>query len=94
MTEYLSHAADILQQERKDRQARALIRKHLACTLRRLRVEQGISQQAAAEFLQVSRGMYLFYETGKVLPDVISLLHLASLFQVSVEDFIPKNLEL
>ena len=94
MTESPSPMAGIIREKQKDRQNRALIRKHLAHTLRQLRAEQGVSQQAAAEFLQVSRCVYVFYETGKVLPDVTVLLRLTSLFQVPLETFLPENLAL
>ena len=53
------------------------------------RAEQNVSQQEAADFLKISRSTYVYYETGRIIPDIAKLCQLSSLFQVSVLEFFP-----
>lgn len=57
----------------------------LCVRLRELRQEKKLSQADVAEFLQISRQAYNFYETGKREPDNETLQKLASFFNVSTD---------
>ncbi len=58
-------------------------------TLRRLRKEKiGYTQQQVADYLQISRSTYTYYETGKTEPDLENIKKLAKLFGVSVEELL------
>lgn len=58
----------------------------LADNLRFLRDKFGLTQEALAEMLNVSRQAYSNYELGKRSPDLDTLLYLTRLYQVSLED--------
>ena len=53
--------------------------------LYRLRTEQGISQEALARKLGVSRQAISRWELGKVIPDTANVLAVSRLFQVSTD---------
>ena len=89
MKEQHSAPTGLTAEEQKAAQLKALIRRHLTLTLRRLRAEQNVSQQEAADFLKISRSTYVYYETGRIIPDIAKLCQLSSLFQVSVLEFFP-----
>ena len=58
-------------------------------TLKRLRKEKiGYTQQQVADYLQVSRSTYTYYETGKTEPDLENIKKLAALFHVSLEELL------
>lgn len=58
-------------------------------TLRQLRKEKiGYTQQQVADYLQISRSTYTYYETGKTEPDLENIKKLAKLFGVSVEELL------
>ena len=82
MKEQHSAPTGLTAEEQKDAQLKALIRRHLTLTLRRLRAE-------AADFPKISRSTYVYYETGRIIPDIAKLCQLSSLFQVSVLEFFP-----
>lgn len=56
----------------------------VAMNLQRIRTEAGVSQQAAAAHLGISRQAYSHYEVGRRKPDYETLLKLADFFGVSV----------
>lgn len=66
--------------------------KRLALVLRHLRKTAGYSQEELAEKLGVSRTSYLYYEAGKIQPDLLAVRGMAELYQVPAEVFLyPEN---
>jgi len=61
---------------------------YLCKKLRDLREKCGYTQQQIANALNIDRSTYSYYETGKTSPDIPSLLVLASVFSVSIEDLL------
>lgn len=56
----------------------------VAANLQQIRTKAGVSQQAAADCLGISRQAYSHYEVGRRKPDYETLLKLANFFGVSV----------
>ena len=65
----------------------------LANNLRYLRKQQNMTQADLSEILNISRQAYSNYETSKRTPDLDSLLLLAKLYHVSLDDLVLKNLK-
>ena len=61
--------------------------------LRQLREQRGFTQQKVAEFLNIERSTYSYYELGKTRPDIETLKKLSRLFEVSI-DYIADNVKL
>ena len=59
----------------------------LAQWLRELRVRVGYSQQDVASILNMSRSTYTYYETGRTVPDPMTLHRIARIFNVPIEVF-------
>jgi transcriptional regulator with XRE-family HTH domain len=57
---------------------------NLARLLRTLRKRSGLSQADVAQRLGITRSAYSYYESGKVLPNLVSIRKLAEVFQVPV----------
>ena len=57
-------------------------------SIKKLREEKGMTQDALAERLNVTRQAVSNWETGKTQPDIETLTHLAEIFNVSVERII------
>ena len=55
-----------------------------------LRQERGLTQQQVADALGISRSAYAYYEIGKTRPSLESLVHIARMYDVSV-DFLLGN---
>lgn len=53
--------------------------------IKKLRKEKGLSQQAIANYLQITRQAYSNYEMGKREPDYETLLKLSEFFDVTVD---------
>ena len=53
--------------------------------LRMLRLNNKLTQRQVAEFLEVDRSTYTYYETGKIKPDTKTLTKLCCIFNVSLE---------
>lgn len=60
----------------------------VADNLRRYRREAGRTQREAAECLNISKGAYLHYESGRRVPKLEYLLELAKFYGVGVEKLI------
>lgn len=56
-----------------------------------LRKKNGISQEALADQLGVSRQAVSKWETGQTLPDTEKLIRLADLYQVSLDELLKKD---
>ena len=53
--------------------------------LRILREKEGLTQKQVANYLQLSRSTYTYYELGKRQPSLQTLSRLAELFHVSTD---------
>ena len=53
--------------------------------LKALRKEKGVSQQAVADYLGITRQAYSNYENGNRVPDYETLLKLAEYFETTVD---------
>lgn len=56
--------------------------------LRALREKCGYTQQHLANVLNIDRSTYSYYESGKTTPDISSLVVLANVFSVSLEELL------
>ncbi len=54
--------------------------------LRTLRLERGLQQKAVAASLHISPSTYSNYENGIYLPNMETLILLADLFQISLDE--------
>lgn len=57
----------------------------LADSLKRFRQESGITQQQVADALNIHKQAWQRYESGKVVPAVTLIIHLADFFNVSID---------
>ena len=64
----------------------------LADNLRMLRQKEGYSQEAVAEIIDVSRQAVAKWEMGESLPDLPNTVKLATLFKVSLDEFVLKSM--
>lgn len=53
--------------------------------LKILRTEKNLRQEDIAEFLNISRQAYGYWEAGERNPDIISLIKLADYYNVSID---------
>ena len=65
----------------------------LAKNLRFKRKQQNLTQENISEKMNISRQAYSNYENGKRVPDLDSLVFLADLFRISLDDLVHQNLE-
>ena len=56
--------------------------------LKKLRGQNGLTQQQVADCLHMDRSTYAYYESGHTKPSVDTLVKLARLFQVSLYEFL------
>lgn len=66
----------------------------LGAQIRRYRAELGLSQEALAERVFVTRQTVSNWETGKNYPDIHSLLLLGALFEVSLDELVKGDIEI
>lgn len=64
----------------------------LARNLKYLRIAYGLTQDDLGAFLSISRQAYSNYENLKRSPDLDSLIRLASLYRLSLDDLVNKEL--
>ena len=57
----------------------------LADSFKRFREERGITQQQVADALNIHKQAWQRYESGKVVPAVTLIIHLADCFNVSTD---------
>ena len=60
----------------------------LAEQLRKIRLAAGFTQQNIADALKINRATYTYYETGKTLPDIVTIQKLAVLYQIDIQDLL------
>lgn len=56
--------------------------------LRYYREKCGYTQQYVADLLNIERSTYTYYETGKTMPDIRTLMTIAKIFGVSYTDLL------
>lgn len=56
--------------------------------LRYYREKCGYTQQNVADLLSIERSTYTYYETGKTMPDIRTLMMIAKIFGVSYTDLL------
>lgn len=57
------------------------------------RQNSGLTQKQVADALHIERTTYTYYETGKTLPNVITLKKLSKLYNVPVDYLMPSEVE-
>jgi DNA-binding XRE family transcriptional regulator len=67
---------------------------NLGKQIKELRARDGLSQEALAERIYVSRQTISNWETGKSYPDVHNLLTLSVLFNVSLDELVKGDIEM
>lgn len=60
----------------------------LAKTLKKLRENCGLTQQQVADAINLERSTYAYYETGKTIPSIDTIVQLAKIFNVSYSDIL------
>ena len=56
--------------------------------LKDARANTGLTQEQVAEKIMVSRQTISNWETGKSLPDIISIMNLSDLYQISIDELL------
>ena len=64
------------------------IKEPIHVKLRKLRKEQGLSQNEVAEYLNLSRQAISQWETGKVYPDIENVVLLCDLYNISSDELL------
>ena len=59
--------------------------------LKNARVQAGLTQEQVAEKVMVSRQTISNWENGKSLPDIVSIIKLSDLFQISIDDLLKSD---
>ncbi|MBR1779062.1 MAG: helix-turn-helix domain-containing protein [Clostridia bacterium] len=63
----------------------------LALTLKRLRENCGYTQWQVADALNIDRSTYAYYETGKTVPNINTIIKLSKIFNVSYTDILEQE---
>lgn len=66
-------------------------KKDLAENIRNIRSSLGLTQEAVANYLNLHRTTFAYYEIGKTIPTIFTLLDLADFLNVPVEKFYIKG---
>lgn len=56
--------------------------------LKRLRAENNLTQKQIAEILKIDRSTYAYYETGRTIPDIYTLIVISRIYNISPEDIL------
>ncbi len=65
-----------------------MIDKNLCRRLKRLRKASGMTQDQVAQLLNLTRSAYTYYETGKTLPSIRSVIILAQAYGVTTDEIL------
>jgi transcriptional regulator with XRE-family HTH domain len=65
---------------------------HYVALLKKMRKENGLTQQQVADFLHLDRSTYAYYESGRTKINIDILIRLSKFFQVSLGDLVGENL--
>lgn len=61
--------------------------------LRYLRESYELKQKQLADFLNIERSTYSYYESGKIMPDISSIAKLSDFYLVSCDYLIKNNIK-
>ena len=59
--------------------------------LKNARENAGLTQEQVAEKIMVTRQTISNWETGKSLPDIISIMNLSGLYQISIDELLKED---
>lgn len=65
----------------------------IACNLKRLRQENNMSQEVLARKLHTTRQTISSYETERSLPDIFTLIKLADIFEITLDELVGRNMK-
>ena len=68
------------------------LKRQLAANLKWLRSVDSIPQRVLADYLNIDRSTYCYYETEKTLPAVVTLKQIADFYNLTVDDLLSKDL--
>ncbi len=72
-----------------------MVDKNLCKRLKKLRIKHNKTQQQIADLLNLTRSAYSYYETGRILPSIQSVIALAKFYQVTTDEILlPKKRKL
>jgi len=60
--------------------------------LRALRIKNKFRQRHIAEILKIDRSTYAYYETGRTVPNILTLKILADFYEVSLDGLLNPDL--
>ena len=63
----------------------------IGCKLKRARNEKGLTQEQAAELLNVSRQTISNWENNKSYPDIISVIRMSDIYAVSLDHLLKEE---
>ena len=63
----------------------------IGCKLKQARNEKGLTQEQAAELLNVSRQTISNWENNKSYPDIISVINMSDIYAVSLDHFLKEE---
>lgn len=69
------------------------MKQHFAVKLQELRKKHGLSQEALAEILDVSRQSVSKWESGKIYPEIDKIIFLSEYFNISVDELLKESSE-
>jgi len=67
------------------------MKQHFAFKLQELRKKHGLSQEALAEILDVSRQSVSKWESGKIYPEIDKIIFLSEYFNISVDELLKES---
>lgn len=67
-------------------------RKILQATLKQIRTEKEIPQAILSAELNIPRSTYACYETGKILPDILTLWKIADHYGISLDELVGRKI--
>ena len=59
--------------------------------LKKLRRENGLTQQQVADCLSVDRSTYAYYESGRTRLNIDTLIQLSRMYQLNISDFLSQQ---
>lgn len=68
-------------------------KKILALSLKKIRTEKEIPQVILSLEMNIPRSTYACYETGKILPDILTLWKLADYYGVSLDELVGREIK-
>ena len=60
----------------------------ISIKMKEARIHSGLTQEQVAERIMVSRQTISNWENGKSLPDIVSIIKISDLYQISLDDLL------